>query len=133
MLFLASIAALSCADRNATSSSAADARDPHSFSRPDEAVVRHVGLDLDVDFASRRLSGTATLTIENLTGTSELWLDSRGLDVSAADLGSDDAPADFRFGDEKPYLGQPLIIAIEPTTTTVRVHYSSRSDAAALQ
>ena len=38
-------------------------RDPHSFSRPDEAVVRHLGLDLDVDFDNRALSGTATLTI----------------------------------------------------------------------
>ena len=133
IFFLVSIAALSCVDRSITHSSGTGPRDPHSFSRPDEAVVRHVDLDLDVDFESRRLSGTATLTIENLAGTSELWLDSWGLDVSAADLGSDDAPADFRFGDERPYLGQPLIIAIEPETTTVRVHYSSRPDAAALQ
>ena len=64
-------------------------RDPHSFSRPDEVVVRHLSLDLDVDFDNRRLHGTATLTIENLTGADALWLDTWNLGVSAVDLGSD--------------------------------------------
>ncbi len=82
------------------------ARDPHSFSRPDEVVVRHLGLDLDVDFDARRLYGTATLTIENLTGADALWLDTRDLSVSAVDLGSDDAPTLFRFVETRPYLGQ---------------------------
>ncbi len=107
-------------------------RDPHSFSRPDEAVVRHLGLDLDVDFDNRTLSGTATLTIENLTGTDELWLDTWDLSVSGVDLGSDDAPTDYRFVETKPHLGQSLQIDIEPDTTTVRVHYASSPGAQAL-
>ncbi len=57
-------------------------RDPHSFSHPGQAVVRHLSLDLDVDFDARQLSGTATLTIENLTGTDELRLDAWDLDVT---------------------------------------------------
>ncbi|HYC66430.1 MAG TPA: hypothetical protein VEC14_16995, partial [Reyranellaceae bacterium] len=41
-----------------------DAVDPHSFARPHEARVSHVALDLTVDFAGRRLGGTATLDID---------------------------------------------------------------------
>ena len=40
------------------------AADPHSFSRPAEIAVRHLELDLAVDFAERRLTGSATLTLE---------------------------------------------------------------------
>jgi hypothetical protein len=35
--------------------------DIHSFACPQEAIERHLTLDLDVDFAQRRLSGSATL------------------------------------------------------------------------
>ena len=108
-------------------------RDPHSFSRPDEAVVRHLNLDLGVDFDTRRLTGTATLTIENLAQTDELWLDAWGLDVTSVDLGSDGMETGFRLGEEQSFLGQPLIVDIAPETTTVRLHYSSSPDAAALQ
>jgi len=38
------------------------AGDPHSYSRPDQVVVRHMTLDLDVDFESRRLRGSATVS-----------------------------------------------------------------------
>ena len=38
--------------------------DVHSFSRPDEARVKHLVLDLDVDFDKQRLTGSATLQIE---------------------------------------------------------------------
>src|SRR5262245_6210529 len=38
--------------------------DIHSFARPAEARVTHVALDLQADFASRTLAGTATLTVE---------------------------------------------------------------------
>jgi aminopeptidase N len=108
-------------------------RDPHSFSRPDEVAVRHLSLDLDVDFDERRLHGTATLTIENLTGAKALWLDTWDLTVSAVDLGSDDKPTHHRFVETKPFLGQSLMVDIEADTTTVRVHYSSSPGAEALQ
>ena len=73
-------------------------RDPHSYSRPDEVVVTHLSLDLDVDFETRQLAGTATLTIDNKTGASELWLDTWGLEIDAADFGSDDRPTTFTIG-----------------------------------
>ena len=105
-------------------------RDPHSYSRPDEVVVTHLSLDLDVDFETRQLAGTATLTIDNKTGASELWLDTWGLEIDAADFGSDDRPTTFTIGEEKPFLGAPLTVALEPDVTTVRLTYKSSPTAA---
>ena len=39
-------------------------RDVHSFARPDEAVVRHIALELEVDFERRVLRGTARVSFE---------------------------------------------------------------------
>ncbi len=101
-------------------------RDIHSFARPDEAVVRHLALDLDVDFDAKRLSGTATLEIETSGDARELVLDTQGLTIERVS-------AAYTLGDEQKYLGRPLTIAIEPGTKSVIIRYSSSPDAAAVQ
>src|SRR5690242_21375260 len=45
-----------------------DALDTHSFARPLEARVTHVALDLNVDFDTKRIGGTATLDIDRRPG-----------------------------------------------------------------
>ncbi len=110
----------------------ASAADPHSFSRPDEVAVRNLNLDLTVDFAKRTLAGHATLDLENKRGATELVLDTRDLDVSRVTLDSG-AEAQFSLGDEAPFLGRALRIAITPETRAVTVEYSTRPQAAAVQ
>jgi leukotriene-A4 hydrolase len=105
--------------------------DVHSFARPDEAVVRHIALDLDVDFGEKRLAGSATLEIETNGGARELVLDSNGLTIDRVTVGGTDAT--WTLGDARPYLGCPLTIAIEPSTKSVTIHYKSSPDAAAVQ
>jgi leukotriene-A4 hydrolase len=105
-------------------------RDIHSFSRPDEAAVRHLALDLDVDFEKQQLSGTATLEIDN-RGARELILDTNGLTI--ARVTADGAPAEFALGDPVKHLGRALTIAITPSTQSVTIDYSSSPDAAAVQ
>ena len=53
--------------------------DTHSYANANEVAVRHVSLDIAVDFATRVISGSATLEIENLTGHDELVLDTNSL------------------------------------------------------
>ncbi len=117
--------------------------DPHSFSRPDEVAVRHLELDLTVDFPNRRLSGSATLTIERghlnaPSGTGApaagtLRLDSRDLEIAAVYLDSSTTPAPFTLAPAVPILGQELAIALAPETRTVRIDYRTRPEAGALQ
>ncbi len=109
--------------------------DPHSFSRPDLVSVRHLTLDVTVDFESKTVAGTASLQIENLGGTSELVLDTRDLEIRAVSVGSNRRPAEFELGEptKEDFLGRPLTIAIEPDTSLVHVDYATSPGASALQ
>jgi len=112
--------------------------DPHSRSRPDQIAVRHVSLDLTVDFEERRLHGSVALDLDRRSpeATSvvlDSWdLEIRGVtDASGADLpyelGAQDATAGKGVG-----LGQGLTIQ-GGTADRVVVHYATGAGARALQ
>lgn len=113
------------------------AKDVHSFARPNDARVSNVMLDLDVDFDSRQLRGTAQLSVIRKAGIRELWLDTRDLSISAAELvqGSVRTPLRFRMGEVDPNLGQALIVSLPPggTELEVAIEYASSPAASGLQ
>ena len=111
---------------------AAATPDPHSYARPDQVAVRHLDLDLAVDFAQQRLAGKATLDLENKSGASELVLDTRDLTVTRVTL-DDGSEAKFTLGENKEFMGRPLVIPIAPATKAVTVEYSTSPQAAAVQ
>ena len=39
---------------------------PHSYARPDQVAIKHLHLDLKVDFAQKKLIGSATMTLDQL-------------------------------------------------------------------
>ena len=101
--------------------------DIHSWSHPELIRVRHLELDLDVDFHRRVLDGSVTLHLERISG-SELVLDTRALAIHAVDNA-----AGFELGEPDPILGAPLRIQIVPDRTWVRVHYTTSPQASGLQ
>jgi leukotriene-A4 hydrolase len=102
--------------------------DIHSWSRPEEARVRHLELDLDLDFERHVLRGAATLHFESANGARELVLDTRDLEIHAVEHA-----AGFELGAKDPILGAPLRIALKPGTSRVRVEYSTSPEASGLQ
>jgi leukotriene-A4 hydrolase len=125
--------AASGAPSGATAGTAAQDVDPHSFARPWEVAVDHLGLELSVDFAARRLSGTAHLRLRNRTGADTLWLDTRDLDLRRVTLDDGKVEAAYTLGNPVPYLGRSLAVHILPATRQVNIEYSTRPEAAALQ
>ena len=107
-------------------------QDPHSHARPDEAVVKHIDLDLTVDFDRHILKGWAKLTIDNKTGAHRLILDSRRLTIERVVL-DDGKPTTFKLVPDTEFMGDALEIAIQPNTKTVTVYYQTAPDAPALQ
>jgi aminopeptidase N len=109
--------------------------DPHSFSRPEEAVVLHLALDLDVDFGSRKLTGTATYDIEVAPGAKQIVFDTRDLEITSVVVGTDAAEQDavFDLGEEDPFLGRALSVDLPPAARTVRISYATKPQAGALQ
>src|SRR5687768_1350617 len=105
-------------------------RDVFSFSDPNNVVVRHVALDLTVDFDARRLRGSATLDIDNLRGAHTLVLDTENLTITRVvrDGGTAAAFSVGRSGD----FGAPLAIDIEPATRSVTIDYTTSPNASGL-
>lgn len=107
--------------------------DPHSYSKPAEALITHLDLNLNVNFEKKKLSGTATYDIQRSADSKELILDSRDITVSKITLDNDTAGAAFATGVPDEVMGTPIIIKLKPETKKVTVHYETSPDAAALQ
>ncbi|MGQ0560075.1 MAG: M1 family metallopeptidase [Sphingosinicella sp.] len=108
-----------------------EARDTSSFARPEIARVTHVALDLDADFAARRMAGTATLDILAAPPASEIILDSNGLEIEAI-ADAQGHPLAWSLGDGDARRGRPLAVIIGDTRRIV-VRYRSAPNAPALQ
>jgi aminopeptidase N len=109
----------------------ADARDDSSFARPEVARVTHVALDLDADFAARRMAGTASLDIQAAPGADEIVLDSQGLEIESI-VDAAGRPLRWTLGPAVSSKGQPLTVAIGEARR-IAIRYRSAPDAAALQ
>lgn len=104
--------------------------EPHSFSKPNEAVVTHLNLDIDVDFDSKQIKGSATYNITN-NEASEIILDTKFLKIHS--VLADGEKVEFSFGDFNKELGKALKIPITKNTKTVTVNYNTTSKTEALQ
>ena len=107
-------------------------RDPHSRAEPDRVVVRHLDLDLTLDFAQSTARGRAALTLVRHDPAAPLVLDTRDLAIErVTDATGRELP--FRLGTEDPILGSALTVELRGETRVVVVHYATTRDAAALQ
>ena len=109
----------------------ADAVDVHSYAKPLEARVTHVALDLAVDFAAKRVGGTATLDLQAKPGARSITLDDKGLEIAAITT-PDGKALPYSVGAVDPILGAPLTIEIGDAKKIV-IRYTSAPDAGALQ
>jgi aminopeptidase N len=100
--------------------------DVHSYARPEEVRLRHLDLDLAVDFGRKSLSGSATLHYDRLSGN-ELVVDTRDLTIHDVENAEG-----FDVGEPHPYLGAPLRIRLGGAGP-VRVRYSTAPGASGLQ
>jgi aminopeptidase N len=106
------------------------AEELHSFAQPNNAVVTHLDLNIDVDFDSQIITGTATYNITN-NGASEIILDAKYLEIS--EVKADDEETTFVLGDMNEQLGQPLTIAIKENTKKIAITYKTTAKTEALQ
>ena len=101
--------------------------DVHSYSRPDCARVRHLDLDLRVDFDRKVLTGSAAIHFDLLAGD-ELILDTRGLQIAAVENA-----ASWELGPADAILGAPLRIRVGQGSRIVKVRYTTSPAASGLQ
>ena len=113
-----------------------DRTDRHSFARPDRVRVKAVDLDLAVDFQTKAIRGSATLTVERPDADAPLVLDTRGLEVEGITAVDGETPGkavQFSLGKADPILGAALTVELPPGTTRVKVSYHTTANATAVQ
>ncbi|MNX52987.1 Aminopeptidase N [compost metagenome] len=128
-LFLTAIA---CQKKDQTEKPAV-VTDEHSFSKPELAVVKHLDLDIKVDFETQTISGKASWKIDNVSKGNEIIFDENTLNITKVTLGDEEKETKFELGTAVEFHGKPLHITIEPNTTKVNIYYSTTKDAVALQ
>ncbi|WP_026897212.1 M1 family metallopeptidase [Daejeonella oryzae] len=107
--------------------------DAHSFSEPHKAIVKHLDLDIKVDFTSQLISGKASWLIENLAKSEEIVFDTRQLQIQKITLGDDETETTFSLAENVKILGQALKVKINDSTKKVNIYYTTSKDAAAVQ
>ncbi len=106
-------------------------RDPHSQSRPDEVAIEHLALELAVDFTTKVMTGTATLTLDRRVKTaSEVVLDTVDLTITGVTDCKTKQALDYRLGDEVKRLGRALTVKLY--TDCIVVAYRTAPTAKAL-
>ena len=133
LLFIIPIFFLMCTSNHPSTNAylSPDRKDHHSFSNPHEALVSHLELDLTADFNTKTLSGSVELHIEH-DNANEIILDIRDLDIRKISSNTNEN-IEAKYGEPIKFLGQALHIPINKETKVVRIEYSTRPDAAALQ
>jgi aminopeptidase N len=106
------------------------ANDTHSHAKPNEAVAKHLQLDIDVNFDQKIISGTATYTIES-TNATKIVFDAKNLNIQKAHV--DGKEVKFSLGANDAVLGQSLSIPINENSKEVAITYETTAKTEALQ
>ena len=111
-------------------------QDFHSYANPAAVRVRHLDLDWNVLFDQKILKGTAVLTVQRVSQTEPLILDTRDLQIEKVETSVDGvvySAGTFTVGSSDKILGAPLTIPLPAKANRVRIHYSTSPGASGLQ
>ena len=140
LLGLVVVLATGCARKPADPPAAAAGpaeQDPHSYAEPDRVRTTDLALELKIDFDARRISGTATHSLEWLDAAADrLLLDTRDLEIDeieGLDVDGRWVALDFALADQDSLLGRKLAIEMPARNPRVRIVYSTSPAASGLQ
>lgn len=110
----------------------ATAVDNHTLSNASEARVKHLSLNIAVDFSQKKIKGSAHWQIENLKHAKEIIFDTHDLTIDSVVL-DDGRKANFVLDKPVDFLGSALHIPISEKTQSLTIYYQTGNDATALQ
>ena len=131
MPLMLAIAVVSCNEQKKEERNTVIAKDKHTQSNADSVTVKHLDLDIKVDFDTRIISGRASWDIENPNNMDRLILDGYRLTVDSIMV--DGNKVQYTWGPSLTHLGNALKIPIEEGSKRVDIYYKSDPSARALQ
>jgi len=105
--------------------------DYHSYAKPNQAVAKHLDLDIAVDFDKKQLSGKATYDILKDENAKEIHFDSRNLAISKVEVNGKKVNFKLKKGDA--IHGDDLIIPLTKEAKKVTIYYQTIGNNDALQ
>ncbi len=109
----------------------APAKDHHTQSNADSILLKHLDLNITVDFSKKQIRGSATWQIENPHDLKELKLDTYDLTIEG--VTADDRKVSYTKGPTDSVLGTALHIPVTPETRSVTIYYKTGQNATALK
>ncbi|MBM3159782.1 MAG: M1 family metallopeptidase [Bacteroidetes bacterium] len=110
--------------------------DDHSYSNLNEIKTRHLHLELDVNFESKKIFGVARHRMLNLNNSDTAIFDIKGLEIQKVTTGEKNSEneVDFVIGkyDKDSILGQPLLVQIHPKDSIINIYYKTTENSEAL-
>lgn len=107
-------------------------KDPHSYAKPEEAVVTKLDLKMDVSFASKKINGTATWSYTAADSAKFIYFDVKNVHIIECNNG-DSVKLPFELGAYHLIKGQPLKIDISSKPKFVQIRYFTTDSSDALQ
>ncbi|MCX7552455.1 M1 family metallopeptidase [Marinicella sp. S1101] len=110
--------------------------DPHSYSRHDRVKIKHLDINLEVDFKDKVLAGFVTIDYEKIKPeASQLFLDTRDLKIKriTAVNDSNNPKLIWRYGQSHELLGKQLIIDLPDDGSAIKIQYQTMPKASGLQ
>ena len=106
--------------------------DSHSYAKPQIAVITHLNWKADVNFDTKTITALADFTISKQEDAAEIIFDVNGPQIEAVTDGNGN-PLSFTLGNSQEFLGQPLVVSLNPEVRRVKISYKTSPDAEALQ
>ncbi|MCB9222952.1 MAG: M1 family metallopeptidase [Crocinitomicaceae bacterium] len=109
-----------------------EAIDHHSYSNVRDVRTSHLHLNLNVDFDSKTISGSALHSIENITKSKTMVFDVYDLKIDKVILDGQ-FETTYSIGEKDELHGAPLTVDINENTKNVEIFYSTDPSAQGLQ
>jgi len=103
----------------------------YSYADLASVAVKHMELELDIDFSRRVFAGTATFDLDHRAQATTVHFDTWALNI--LDVTVDGKEAHWALGDSVELLGRPLSVAITPSSKQVSIRYETSPDARGVQ
>ena len=106
--------------------------DPHSYAKPEEALMTHLDWKASINFDQKIIEGEAGITFTTAPEAEELILDTKGLEIHSVRWDGGE-PAVYTLGEGDEVLGRPLAIQLAEGEDRVIISYVTSPQAEALQ
>lgn len=114
------------------STAAAGGKDWHTRSNADSVKVTHLSLDIAVDFAQKKIKGSARWNFEFLKSSSSIVFDTKDLTIDSVVL-DDGSKAAYQLGADDEVLGSALRIPVKSSNKALTIYYNTGAHPIALQ